>query len=360
MSLVEVALALAVSGIVLASALAGFDVALRALEQDRDPAEQSRTVRALVNRLDEDLRYATRIERSATNELLVVTRYLLDDDDGEEEVMYRQTGSELRRLDLDSGRNWVLSAECERFLPGGLQFWSTLQDGGSVNNPVVGCPGGYASGVVDYVGSVFGSGADCSRGHLVFPGQFPVSQDEGTFECWFRPGPDLAWSESRCLFEVGDGTWHVALLHGFTVASFPMPTWHDTVTAAINKNVPPGFEWAPTWAEGQWVHVALVWDHDGLFIAPGANLALYVDGELVAAAPYAWTARSMPARVQVGGSTDLPTSRLAGVIDNPKLYDRVKTQFDGRYREDDPGLVTWEVALRGAETWQGRGVVTPR
>jgi hypothetical protein len=213
---------------------------------------------------------------------------------------------------------------------------------------------------VDYVGARFGKGADCSSGYLVFPGQFPLNQEEGAFECWFRPGPDLLHGESRCLFCVGDWTAHIALLHGFTVSSFPSMEWRDEVTIVINWSIPSSFGWSPTWTEGEWVHVAVAWDHDGYFIGPSRNVALYVNGEPVASVPFTWSVRSMPSRIQIGGSDVLPTWRLRGAIDNAKMYDCAKTRFDDREREDAPGIVTWNVNLGGATRWNGQGTVTPR
>ncbi|MBT7064673.1 MAG: LamG domain-containing protein [Verrucomicrobia bacterium] len=93
---------------------------------------------------------------------------------------------------------------------------------------------------------------------------------------------------------------------------------------------------------GTWVHVAGVWDVDGI---KGSNdkIRLYVNGQMVASGTSAEWGSTVGSRADIASGND---GNIAGkfYVDNLKLFDYARTDFSNRMQEDD-GLAPPESGL---------------
>ena len=156
-----------------------------------------------------------------------------------------------------------------------------------------------------------------------------LDPDRGTIEVWYRQTASPVPFQHG-VYRIFDGPYGLGSGMTFTV--------HQPTVA------PPllyfGLEFGGTPTEitydvaphnGTWVHLAGVWDRDG--IDGSANkLRLYVNGQQVAAANLATWGNTVGQRADIGGGND---DLIAGkfALDNLKVYDHALTDFSHRFDE---------------------------
>jgi len=261
-------------------------------------------------------------------------------------------------------------------VPPGLLLWNKLGSEDEVTHSAYGpnlvlfnctdfdCGGSDVPGTLAYPPGVFGGAASITGGPY-FPGarehtallrESILDPEHGAVEAWYRQESDPApflhnphrifggpysltgvdevnlFSQDR--LDSGDPRLHFTVFFG----EEPPPFTEPYVVAA--RSLVDGVQGYPISAlNGSWIHVAGVWDRNG--IAGSADtVRLYVDGEVVAAAQESdWGTTTCDHRLpgvdrcfpDVVGCND--TCADAFAADNLKVWGYAKTDYSDRFQE---------------------------
>lgn len=162
-------------------------------------------------------------------------------------------------------------------------------------------------------------------GKITYPAPGHIRREEGTFECWYRPGVD---SERDLPVEQRQ---YMANRQIFTVESKPGMEgsnyglyWNErtqglVVWARTNGIVTDNPGTSFDWKAGEWHHVAMTWDQN--------TLRIYLDGKLLSETPnHGFLAAPLEdATICIGGDGALATideARILSVARPPTMLDQ--------------------------------------
>jgi hypothetical protein len=260
-------------------------------------------------------------------------------------------------------------------LPPGLLLWNKLGSADEVTHSAYGpnlvlfnCTdfacGLDIPGTLGYPPGVFGGAASITGGpyfsgariHTAILRNPILNPEQGAIEVWYRQesdpvpflhnphrifggpysltGLDEVNLYSQDALDSGDPRLHFSLFFG----EEPPPFTPAHVVPA--RSLVDGVDGYPISAlNGQWIHVAGVWDRNG--IAGSADtIRLYVDGEVVAASQESdWGTTTCDHRLpgvdrcflDVAGCNDTCADTFA--VDNLKVWDHAKTDYSDRFQE---------------------------
>jgi type II secretory pathway pseudopilin PulG len=341
LTLVEMCLALAILGLVAASIATAFIAASDTVEKGREQIELVQAGRAAMNRLLGELRTTSAIASRSDNALRVYCTGTTEAGGFARWVEFWVADATLwRRVDGEEAQ--ALADDVQSLWTGGLVLWSKLDSAGDVVSPQLG-PSGSVAGTSSWAPGTFGYGLYAPAGsacRAVFPTSGVLSSAQGTIEFWFRPDFSVTWpglSHDKYLVDARGGTDEIVCFYDVSAKQL--------VFSVAGKEV----DWEPTWAPGQWVHIALVWDCTGQEIGGGRTVALYVDGVLCggSAQTGTWSLASLGASFALG---NLEGVEAEGVFDNLRVYDYCTTDFRARYREQALGLMRVRLTLEDDAT----------
>ena len=260
-------------------------------------------------------------------------------------------------------------------VPAGLLLWNTLGSDEEVAHSAYGpnlatydCsyyPCGLdVIGTLGYPAGVFGGAASITGGpyfggarvHTALLRDAIMNPERGAVEAWYRQESDpVPYSHnphrifggpysltgldevnlySQDAFDSGDPRLHFALFFG----EEPPPFTPAHLVAA--RSLVDGGDGYPISAlNGQWLHVAGVWDRNGI-AGSSDTIRLYVNGEIVAASQQSdWGTTTCDHRlpgvdrcfVDVAGCNDTCADTFA--VDNLKVWDYAKTDYGDRFQE---------------------------
>ncbi len=223
--------------------------------------------------------------------------------------------------------------------PPAMIFHNKLGSPTEISNSIVG-PGGQTYGNVSYSLAKFGNGLTCDAIGPEYA-QFnlsaiDISISSGTVEFWFKPNFTLMTGPG---FGTGDQA----------AVPFLINTNKNTVFMAFDLTQ-GGFSGAfcgvdpvrvcdtiTTWAPGNIVHIALVWDKARF--SGGKTMAIYVNGVMTGSVTNTLLLQEgvryfdavHVGNAAFGGSyNDMP---VMGTMDNIKIYNYAKTDFSDRFTE---------------------------
>ncbi|HZQ10765.1 MAG TPA: LamG-like jellyroll fold domain-containing protein [Anaerolineae bacterium] len=176
-----------------------------------------------------------------------------------------------------------------------------------------------------------------------------INPERGTVEAWFMQtasGVPRLYGDYRVfdgaygfspgiVFGTNDifGTGHFVFEYGLVFGG-------TFVEVRSLSNDELGYDLTPY--NGKWIHLAGVWDHNGI-TGSSDTLRLYVNGEVVATASDNSWGTSVGPLVDIGGGN---ADEIAGkfAVDNLKLWNIAKTDFSDRFAEGFGEEVAVDVA----------------
>ncbi len=339
LTLVEMCLAIAVLAMVAASIATIFIAASDLIEKGRGRTELVQAGRAAMNRLLAELRTTDEIEERSDNYLCIFTSGTTGAGSfarrvelcAEDDALWRQVEFEEKQ---------ALAEQVTSFWTGGLTLWSKLDGAGDVTDPQVG-PAGYLAGVSAWRAVHFGLGcwsAAGSGGRVFFPASSVLDNACGTLEFWLKPDFSAEWrglNQDKYLVAAEAGGGKIALFFDHS---------QRKLVFQMNGSSSTQVKWEPTWAPGEVVHVALVWDCTGRRIGDGRTMALYVNGLLreETIETTTWTPQDFGPFFSLG---EIGGDEAEAAFDNLRAYDYCKTDFRDRYREQALGLMRVRLVL---------------
>ena len=184
---------------------------------------------------------------------------------------------------------------------------------GQFGNGLTLAPGDYFS--QDRVRNVVWSGVDQS-----------LNSDRGTIEIWFKQNANPV-PFSHGVYRIFDGAYGMGAGVGL---------WSDAANNALNLAVSfgganVGVQTNVSALNGQWVHLAGVWDRDGIG-GSADRLRLYVNGGVAASSTTAGWGNIVGQFADIGGGND---DLIAGkfAVDNLQVFDTALTDFSHRFNE---------------------------
>jgi Concanavalin A-like lectin/glucanases superfamily len=231
----------------------------------------------------------------------------------------------------------------------GLLLWNKLGSATEVLNSAYGpnlsfynTPGGFdVVGNPAFVPGVFGNGVSIGPGNYSFEqrehtvvwsgvDQY-LNPDRGTISVWYEQNSDPVGFDHG-VYRIFDGSYGLGTGIGM-VSQTPFPSSGPSLLyfgmdfggtySGVSYNISP--------FNGTWVHLAGVWDSDG--IANSADtIRLYVNGDAVASATIGGWGGVVGQYADIAGGND---QNIAGqfAIDNLKVYDVALTDFSDRFNE---------------------------
>jgi hypothetical protein len=229
----------------------------------------------------------------------------------------------------------------------GLSFYTTPGDPGGfdiVGNPAY-VPGVFGNALTIGPGSYGGA----LREHTVVwqnLNQY-LNPDRGTIEVWYKQNADPV-ALAHGVYRIFDGSY--GLGSGINLTS-------EQPLNAPKGLLYFGMDFGGTYTgvqhdisahNGTWIHLAGVWDRDG--IAGSADkIRLYLDGSMVVSTPFANWGSSVGQRADIGGGNDGAIADKFA-IDNLKVYNTALTDFSHRFDEGGAIPEPSAFALLGAAT----------
>jgi hypothetical protein len=255
-------------------------------------------------------------------------------------LLWNKLGSDDEVAHSEYGPNLAMY-DCS-YYPCGLDVIGTL-----------GHPAGVFGGAASITGGPYFPAA---RVHTALLREAIMNPEHGAVEAWYRQesnptpyshnphrifggpyslvGIDEVNLYSMDAVDSGDPRLHFALF--FNVE--PPPYTPPHLVAA--RSLVDGGDGVPiSQYNGQWIHVAGVWDRNGI-AGSGDTIRLYVDGEVVAASQENdWGTTTCADRLpgvdrcflDIAGCNDTCADTFS--VDNLKVWDYAKTDFDDRFQE---------------------------
>jgi hypothetical protein len=155
-------------------------------------------------------------------------------------------------------------------------------------------PGGHTLGAYDFAGS----------------GNYVALSNESSFDFTTRFSATFWMKTSaftnryEALVAKGDSAWSVDRSRSENVLSFT--TWSSAAPDELVGSTPV--------ADGQWHHVAVVYD--------GTSKRLYVDGQLDASSSYSFPVDTNNLNVRLGANEQYEPGQYGGHLDDVRIYDR--------------------------------------
>jgi Concanavalin A-like lectin/glucanases superfamily len=266
----------------------------------------------------------------------------------------------------------------------GLLLWNKLGSATEVLNSAYGpnlgfynTPSGFdVVGNPAFVPGVFGNGVSIGPGDYSFEqrehtvvwsgvDQY-LNPDRGTISVWYEQNSDPVGFDHG-VYRIFDGSYGLGTGIGM-VSQTPFPSSGPSLLYF-------GMDFGGTYSgvsynissfNGTWVHLAGVWDRDG--IANSADkIRLYVNGDVVASTTIGGWGGVVGQYADIAGGND---QNIAGqfAIDNLKVYDVALTDFSDRFNEGsipEPasgclGLIGLLVIGISRAGWRGRGALPNR
>ncbi len=230
-------------------------------------------------------------------------------------ILWNRLGSSAEVLNSDFGPDLA-------FYPGG-QSWPEV-----VGNPAY-VPGVFGGALT--IGA--GSYAMHDRQHTVVWNNVNehLNPNRGTIEVWFKQGENPV-EHSHGVYRIFDGAYGLGSgIHFMSEAAHQGPALrfgmdfggtYSGVSAHISA------------LNGNWTHVAGVWDRDGID-GTADKIRLYVNGNVAGSTTVAGWGTTVGQRADIGGGND---GNIAGkfAMDNLKVYDTALTDFGHRFSEPIP------------------------
>ncbi|MFC1517960.1 LamG-like jellyroll fold domain-containing protein, partial [Candidatus Margulisiibacteriota bacterium] len=213
----------------------------------------------------------------------------------------------------------------------GIRLWNKLGSAAEVTSSMVG-PEGVINGAVDYSNVKFNGGmrGNANGEYADFAmGDF-TNNEQGVVEFWIKPSFDLTNGNAQ---DAADH-WLIEMCKADQNAYYCDFRVVDTGAQGIQFNFSGLFSDTGTdisWTAGDIVHIAGVWDRNGN-LPDGANIALYVDGELAATASGTLN-DNIYHQFSVGARGYNGYYPANAYIDNIKAYAYAKTDFSDRFYE---------------------------
>ncbi len=346
MTIPEVVLAAALIGIIVGAVATIFDTSLDLIESESQDKELIQTARIAINRMSAELRYTDRVLQRLPGGIRFYKVYYDGKTTVKETVTYFLWTGNLYRIGSD-GIPEVLAYDVDGFEVGGITLWSKLGQDSEVLFPEIGS-GGSFMGIPVYTGMKFDKGfySDFKSDlRIYFPTSGQLSHRKGTIEFWLRPDysrSNDAGETKKYLIDTQPGP------SAEKIELFYDKGPHE-LKFKINNSGSLEIKWTPNWMVGELVHIGIVWDSQGEDIGNGETMAVYVngikrnDGSPVTAG---WTAGSFGTYFSLGKIKD---KAAEAAIDNLKVYDCCKTNFNDRDNEDAQGLVTLYLRIKKGE-----------
>lgn len=207
----------------------------------------------------------------------------------------------------------------------GLIFWNKL--GSAADLAVSGIGWGLSAvGTPGFPVAVFGKGFRPNASTwLEFNATNLGSADRGTIEFWFIPdAADFGGSASFFFDTRSNGAAHnFYFAHHTPSYGLTLFGWQ---TAEVHTNA--------TYKRGLAQHFAAVWDVSGIPGAGGETQQIYTNGAKAIGRSFGTrTVWSSGIVFRIGNSWDANGRYPSGIMDNLRIYNRAKTNFDDRYRE---------------------------
>ena len=157
-----------------------------------------------------------------------------------------------------------------------------------------------------------------------------LNPNRGTIEVWYKQNADpVAFAHG--VYRIFDGAYGLGSGINFTseqpnngspvLLNFGMD--FGGIYTVVSHNISAH--------NGQWIHLAGVWDRDGIGNSAD-KIRLYLDGNVVASTAFANWGTAVGQRADIGGGND---AGIAGkfAMDNLKVYDTALTDFSHRFNE---------------------------
>lgn len=338
-TLVEIVLAIAVLGIVMASAVRIFGISLDLKEAGERQGESIQTVRVLANRISSELRRATAIHHTGTGKLKFG---MLSDQGQTSKVTYTLSDGVLLRTAAGNVTS-VMARNITEFNTGGIKLWSRLGSEYEITNPEIG-PGGMILKTPAFNSVMFGDGITVRVPddiQVMFPADQILSHRKGTIEFWAKIEysaidiSNLAAQTYMIDSAVGPSGEQIELFFQRNIRK---------LVFRINGSSLTNLEVTPTWDKGKVTHIAVVWDSTGRDIGQGQTMAVYINGDKASsttAETTTWEPGRFSGYFSFGSYAGAPAKAY---FDNVKVYDYCKTNFNDRFQEEGEGLVWFTIS----------------
>lgn len=244
-----------------------------------------------------------------------------------------------------------------------VRYWEPAQlgSGATVPSRLTFAPeGGYFGGgaAFNYSGSDNGN---CTMDEIAYSIGDKLSAEGGTIEFWYKPLYNSN-NESAIIYPLGmkpridspNNVYNEASPNGQAAIGMGYYGWNgrkfflagvsDTGAAPLYVQTPN--EYAAdrfTFEANEWMHMAVVWDGDGIESYDDKTMVLFIDGVEVASSTQEFSAPlgfdqhlilgSSPGSGLVPNSPKKAYSGASGSFDNLKVWDYAKTDFSDRFVE---------------------------